>query len=139
MVRLAQIYNGSSRDGSFRYLSQHGLGGRGIGRIDQYSNPNGSRHQIMQEPQPFGTNFTEEKIEPGRIAARPGEIRDETYSRWVFGDAEDDWDRRGRSFGRKRSRGVARRGDNARRTRSAISSGRRSYWPLNQWYSTVTF
>ena len=26
-----------------------------------------------------------------------------------------------------------------RRTRSAISAGRRSYWPLNQWYSTVTF
>src|SRR5262249_2606304 len=66
----------------------------------------------MQEPQPFGANFTEEKIEPGRIAARPGKIRDETYSRWVFGDAEDDWDRRGRSFGRKRSRGVAGRGYN---------------------------
>ena len=26
-----------------------------------------------------------------------------------------------------------------RRTRSAISAGRRSYWPSSQWYSTVTF
>src|SRR6516165_2257428 len=26
-----------------------------------------------------------------------------------------------------------------RRTRSAMSDGRRSNWPLSQWYSTVTF
>ena len=26
-----------------------------------------------------------------------------------------------------------------RRTRSAMSDGRRSYWPSSQWYSTVTF
>src|SRR5262245_13010608 len=79
----------------------------------------------MQEPQPFGTNFTEEKIEPGRIAARPGEVRDETYSCWVFGDAEDDRDRRGSSFGRKRSRGVAGRGDNVHAASDEVRHQRR--------------
>jgi hypothetical protein len=49
----------------------------------------------MQEPQPLGHNFTEEKIDPGRIAARAGEVRDKTHPHWVFGDAEDDGDRRG--------------------------------------------
>src|SRR5262245_47379414 len=79
----------------------------------------------MQEPQPFGTNFTEEKIEPGRIAARPGEVRDETYFCWVFGDAEDDRDRRGSSFGRKRSRGVAGRGDNVHAASDEVRHQRR--------------
>jgi len=51
-----------------------------------------------------------EKIEAGRIAARPGKAGDKTQLRRVFADAEDDWDRCGRGFGRKR--GVAaRRGD----------------------------
>src|SRR5262245_16390183 len=79
----------------------------------------------MQEPQPFGTNFTEEKIEPGRIAARPGEVRDETYSCWIFGDAEDDRDRRGSGFGRKRRRGVAGRGDNVHATSDEVRHQRR--------------
>src|SRR5262249_35399720 len=26
-----------------------------------------------------------------------------------------------------------------RRTKSALSDGRRSYWPSSQWYSTITF
>src|SRR6478735_10918426 len=79
----------------------------------------------MQEPQPFGSNFAEEKIEPGRIAARPGEVRDETYFRWVFGDAEDDWERGGRSFGRKRSRGVAGRGDYSHAAADEVGHQRR--------------
>ena len=34
---------------------------------------------------------------------------------------------------------VACRGSTRRRTKSAISVGRRSYWPSSQWYSTATF
>jgi hypothetical protein len=41
----------------------------------------------MQEPQPLGHNFTEEKIDPGRVAAGPGEVRGKTHLHWVFGDA----------------------------------------------------
>ena len=34
---------------------------------------------------------------------------------------------------------VACRGSTRRRTKSAISVGRRSYWPSSQWYSIATF
>src|SRR6516164_2329221 len=66
----------------------------------------------MQEPQPLGHEFPEEKIDPGRVAARPSEVRDKTYAHRIFGDAEDDWDHRGRGFGRKRSGAAAGCGDN---------------------------
>jgi hypothetical protein len=54
----------------------------------------------MQETEALGHNFTEEKIDPGRIAARPSEVRNKTHLYRVFSDAENDWDRCGRSFGR---------------------------------------
>jgi hypothetical protein len=62
----------------FRYVSQRGLGGRSIRRIDQYGDTNGLGHQLMQEPQPLGHNFTGEKIDAGRVAARPRQAGDET-------------------------------------------------------------
>ena len=71
---------------------------RGIARIDQHGNPNGFGHQIVQEPQPLGRNLLGEEIDAGRVAARPGKTGDETQLDRVFGDDEDDWDRRGRSF-----------------------------------------
>ena len=58
----------------------------------------------MQQPQPLGQSFSGEKIDAGRIAAGPGETGDQTQLDRVFDDAEDDRDRRGRSFGRKRTR-----------------------------------
>ena len=82
----------------------------------------------------------DEKIDAGRIAARPGKAGDQTKLDRVFADAEDDRDRCGRSFGRLAAAvpGVAITATR-RRTRSAMSDGRRSYWPSSQWYSTVTF
>ena len=127
--------------GSFLHVPQCGLGGRSIGRIDEHGNTNGLGHQLMQESQPLGHHLLDEKIDAGRVAARPGEAGDKTKLDRVFADAEDDRDRRGRSFGRDRSGvvpGVAITATR-RRTRSAISAGRRSYWPSSQWYSTVTF
>ena len=56
----------------FGYLSQRGLGIRGIGRIDQHSNSNRLGHQVVQEPQSLGHKLSEENIDAGHIAARPG-------------------------------------------------------------------
>jgi hypothetical protein len=95
----------------------------------------------VQQTQSLGHNFGGQKIDAGRIAARPGKAGDQTQLDRVFGDAEDDRDRRGRGFGRRAAAvkaGVAITA-NRRRTRSAMSDDRRSNWPLSQWYSTVTF
>jgi hypothetical protein len=68
-------------------------------------------------------NFTEEKIDAGRIPPRPGETGDQTQLDRVFGDAEDDRDRRGRSFGRKCSRSAGR-GDHGHATANEVSHQR---------------
>ena len=78
----------------------------------------------MQEPQPLGHNFLDEKIDAGRIAARPGKAGDQTQLDRVFADAEDDRDRRGRSFGRKRSR-IGGRGDHGHATADEVGHERR--------------
>ena len=98
---------------------------RGIGRIDQHGNPNGLGHQVVQQPQPLGRNIRDEKIDAGRVAARPGKAGDKTQLDRVFADAEDDRDRRGRSFGRKRSRIAAGRGDNGDATADEVGHERR--------------
>src|SRR5262249_35429268 len=56
----------------------------------------------MQEPQPLGDSLLVKKIECGRSADRPREARNKTHPHRVLANAEDDRDRRGRSFGRKR-------------------------------------
>ena len=56
----------------------------------------------MQQLQPFRLQLTRKKIDPRQISARPGEAGDKTELDRVFADAEDDRDRRGRSFGRER-------------------------------------
>ena len=79
----------------------------------------------MQEPQPLGRHLRGEKIDAGRVAARPGEAGDKTKLDRVFGDAEDDRDRRGCSFGRERSGAVAGRGDHGHATADQIGHQRR--------------
>ena len=64
----------------------------------------------MQEPQPLCHQLSIEKIDAGRVAARPGEAGDKTKPDRVIADAEDDRDRRGCSFGRQCGQ-VAGRGD----------------------------
>ena len=66
----------------------------------------------MQKPQPLGRDIREEKIDAGRVAAGLGKTGDKTHLDRVCADAEDDRNCRGRSFGRKRSRIAAGRGDN---------------------------
>src|SRR5262249_6224437 len=127
--------------GSFRYIPQHGFGDRSIGRIDQHGNASGFGHQLVQQPQPFGHHLGREKIDPRQVSARPGEAGDQTKLDRVVADAEDDRDRRGRGFGRERSLRETRGSNNghAAADEVAMSDGKRSYWPLSQWYSTITF
>ena len=106
-----------------------------IAWIDQHRDMGGLGHQIMEKSQPLGRNLAGEKIYPSRVAARLGKAGDQTKPDGVVPDAEDDRDRYGRSLGRLSNGGLAGR----RRTRSAMSAGRRSYRPSNQWYSTITF
>ncbi len=75
----------------------------------------------MQKTQPLGRNLLAEKVDAGRIAARPGEAGDKSKLDRVFADAKYDRDRRGRSFSRKRSRSVARRGNNGYATTDEVS------------------
>src|SRR6516165_5968756 len=110
--------------GGFRYLS-YALGTSDIGRIDQHGNPNGLRHQLVQKCQPLRTQLSCEKIDAGQVSARPGEAGDETELDGVFADAEDDRDRRGRSFGGKRSSVAGWRGDNGDTTTHEVSHERR--------------
>ena len=65
----------------------------------------------MQQPQLLRPQLGDEKIDTGRIAAWSTETRGKTKLDRVFGDAEDDGDRRGCRFGRQRRRDAAGRGD----------------------------
>jgi hypothetical protein len=81
-------------------------------------------HQLVQELQAFGHNFSRDEINASRIAARPGETSDQTQLDRVFANAKDDRDRRGRSFGRKRTTSVGR-GDHGHATADQIGNERR--------------
>ena len=82
----------------------------------------------MQEPQPLGRHLGDEKIDAGRVATGPGEAGDKTKPNRIFAVGEDDRNRRCCSFGRERACKVPIVAITAtcRRTRSAISAGRRS-------------
>jgi len=54
-----------------------GLGIRNIGgRIDEQGHTNRSGHQLTQEFHPLSHQLGIEKIDPGQVAARPGEAGD---------------------------------------------------------------
>ena len=109
----------------FRHVSQRGLGGRRIGRIDQHGNTNRLGHQVVQQTQSLGHNFGGQKIDAGRIAARPGKAGDQTHLDRVFGDAEDDRDRRGRGFSRRGSGGEGGHGNHSNATADEVGHERR--------------
>ena len=109
------------------HVSQRGLGIRSIGRIDEHGNTSGCGHQLTQEFQPLCRQLGREKIDARQVAARPGEARDKTKPDRVFGDTEDDGDRRGCCLGReRRDNPIAAITATCRRTNSAASSGSRS-------------
>ena len=103
--------------GGFLQVPQCGLGTRTPisrqarrvgGRIDEHGNTNCLGHELMQECQPFGDHFLDEKIDAGRVGARPREAGDKAKLDRVIADAEHDWDRRCRSLGRSGSGGGCR-------------------------------
>jgi hypothetical protein len=65
----------------------------------------------MQEPQPLGHSFLDEKIGARCVATRPGETGDKTKLDRVLPDGEDDRHRRSCSFGSNRGHGAGRRDD----------------------------
>jgi hypothetical protein len=78
----------------------------------------------VQQTQPLGHNFSDEKIDAGNIAARPRKARDQTQLHRIFDDAKYDGGRRGRSFGCKRS-GSEGRGDHGHAAADQIGHDRR--------------
>ena len=93
------------------HVSQRGLRIRGIGRIDEHGNASCCGHQFAQEFQPLCRQLGSEKIDACQVAARPGEAGDKTKLDRVFGDDEDDGDRRGCRLGRQRRSGTSGRDD----------------------------
>ena len=96
--------------GSGFHVPQVGGGNRRFRRIDERSHTRGCGHQRPQELQPLRRQLCPEEIDPGHVAARPGEARDKTKRDRVFGNHEHDGNRRGR-LGRGQRRGRAGHGD----------------------------
>jgi hypothetical protein len=68
-------------------------------RIDQHGHARDRGHHLAQELEPLGGELADEKIDPSHVAVGPGQAADETEPDRVFGDHEDDGDRRGRRLG----------------------------------------
>src|SRR6516164_4711087 len=81
----------------------------------------------MQEPQPLCIHLSIEKIDSRQVAARPSKAGDQTELDRVFADAEDDWDRRGCSFSRLRSKVASGCGNNSHVTTNEVGHKR---WQL---------
>src|SRR5262245_55772696 len=77
------------------------------------------------EAQPLGRDLSGQKIDAGRVAARPGKASDQTKLDRVFGDAEDDRNRRGGGFGREGTSGEAGCSDHGHTTADEVSHERR--------------
>src|SRR5262249_30870955 len=59
------------------------------GRIGERGHARGCRYELAQQRQPLRPQFTDEIIGAGRVAARPGEVRDETNPHRVFANGKD--------------------------------------------------
>src|SRR6266540_3891189 len=81
--------------GSRWCVSFHRLDTRSIGRIDEAGDTSSLGYQLMQQFQLLGHQFPIEKIDSRQVAARPGEVCDKTEPDRVFGNDEEDRNRRG--------------------------------------------
>src|SRR5262249_11341942 len=91
--------------------SKCGLGFTSIGRMDQHGKRSRSGHQLTQEFQPLCHQLSTEKIYSCQVAARLSEASHQTNPDWIFGDDEDDRNRRGCRLGRRRRSDTPRRGN----------------------------
>src|SRR5262249_16363341 len=91
--------------------SKCGLGFTSVGRMDKHGQTSRSGHQLTQEFQPLCHQLSTEKIYSCQVAARLGEASHQTNPDWIFGDDEDDRNRRGCRLGRRRRSDTPRRGN----------------------------
>ena len=131
----------SHSGGGLLRVPQCSLSSVRIDRIYEHGNTNGLGYHVIQEPQPLSRNLCCQKIGAGRVAAGVSEAGDKAKLDRVYTFAEDDWDRCCAAFTASATSGVPTVAITAtwRRTKSAISAGRRSYGLSSQWYSTVKF
>jgi hypothetical protein len=80
---------------SSRFGVSHLELGKCKGWITEHGNTSDRGHHLTQQFHPLCRQLTRKKVDPGQIAARPGETGDETDFHRVIADAEDDGDRRG--------------------------------------------
>ena len=93
--------------GSRFEVPQRGLRGFCVCWINENGHTSSSGDELTQELQSLRRQLTADKVDARRVAARPGETRDKTKPDRVFGEDEDNGDRRGCCSGRKRRRGGA--------------------------------
>src|SRR5215471_6560921 len=74
----------------------------------------------MQEPEALGRKLHVHADDTGDVAARPTEACDHTGLDRVAAEAEDDWNRSGRGFGRERRGDATRRCDDSHRAARQI-------------------
>ena len=63
------------------------------GWIAQYGNTSGRGYHLMQQFHPLCRQLTRKKVDPGQIAARPGETGDQTNFDRVIAHNKDNGDR----------------------------------------------
>jgi hypothetical protein len=74
------------RTGSRFRLFHRRLGTRGSDRIDPHRHPSCSGHQLTKQPQSLCHQIGHEKIDPGRVAARPAQAVDKRGPERVLGN-----------------------------------------------------
>ena len=111
--------------GGFLHVPQRGLGARALAGLRSTATRTALGTSSCRSPSRLATTSSEKKLMP--VALPPGRARLATRPSLTgsSADAEDDRDRRGRSFGRERSRRAAGRGDDGHTTADQVSHQRR--------------
>ena len=111
------------------HVSQRGLGIAGSVGLTSTATRVAAGTSSRRSSSRFAANSASEKIDPCQVAARPGEAGDKTKPDRVFGDGEDDGDRRGCRLGRQRRSGASGRDDHG--DLSANQIGRQLRQPID--------
>ena len=127
--------------GGFRYVSQRGLGGRSLAGLTSTAMRTALGTISCSSPSRLATSSATKKLMP--VALPPGRARLATRPSLTGSSPTP------KTIGIVVVAALAASAAavlpgvaitaTRRRTRSAMSAGRRSYWPSSQWYSTVTF
>src|SRR5262245_33845348 len=86
---LEHVHLPLHRAGSRLRVSRHSLGTPGIARIDEHAKPSCRGYQLMQNPHALCHQFGGQKVDTRHVAARPGNIGDETKCHRVLSESKD--------------------------------------------------